>query len=204
MSMWSGVLVGLSIAAPVGPIGVLCMKRTINQGRWYGVLSGLGAASADAVYGLIAAVGFTALTNVLVDQRIWIQLIGGLFLCYLGYQSVRALPHSGKEVQLNNGLTRAYLTTFLLTLTNPMTILSFAAIFAGIQHSAEATAGDSLLLVLGIFLGSMLWWLLLAGLVGIIRTALNAKAMRWINVLSGAVLLVFGVWSLVSAIRSGS
>ncbi|WP_435171610.1 LysE family translocator [Paenibacillus glycanilyticus] len=201
MSMWSGVLVGLSIAAPVGPIGVLCMKRTINQGRWYGVLSGLGAASADAVYGLIAAVGFTALTNVLVDQRMWIQLIGGLFLCYLGYQSVRALPNSGKELQLNNGLVRAYLTTFLLTLTNPMTILSFAAIFAGIQHSAQATTGDSLLLVLGIFLGSVLWWLLLAGLVGIIRTALNAKAMRWINVLSGIVLLVFGVWSLVSAIR---
>ncbi|WP_127491165.1 LysE family translocator [Paenibacillus glycanilyticus] len=201
MSMWSGVLVGLSIAAPVGPIGVLCMKRTINQGRWYGVLSGLGAASADAVYGLIAAVGFTALTNLLVDQRMWIQLIGGLFLCYLGYQSVRALPNSGKELQLNNGLARAYLTTFLLTLTNPMTILSFAAIFAGIQHSAQATTGDSLLLVLGIFLGSVLWWLLLAGLVGIIRTALSAKAMRWINVLSGIVLLVFGVWSLVSAIR---
>ncbi|NIK68011.1 MULTISPECIES: LysE family transporter [unclassified Paenibacillus] len=200
MSMWSGVLVGLSIAAPVGPIGVLCMKRTINQGRWYGVLSGLGAASADAVYGLIAAVGFTALTNVLVDQRIWIQFIGGLFLCYLGYQSVRALPQSGKEFQLNNGLARAYLTTFFLTVTNPMTILSFTAIFAGIPHSAKATAEDSFLLVLGIFLGSMLWWLILAELVGIIRTALNAKAMRWINVLSGVVLLAFGVWSLVNGL----
>ncbi|MCM3629916.1 LysE family translocator [Paenibacillus glycanilyticus] len=203
MSMWSGVLVGLSIAAPVGPIGVLCMKRTINQGRPYGVLSGLGAASADAVYGLIAAVGFTALTNVLVDQQLWIRLIGGIFLCYLGYQSIRALPASGHDPQLNNGLLKAYLTTFFLTLTNPMTILSFVAIFAGIQHSADATIGDSLLLVLGIFLGSVLWWLTLATLVGTVRRALNQRAMRWINVLSGILLLAFGIWSIASAVRLG-
>ncbi|GLX68063.1 LysE family translocator [Paenibacillus glycanilyticus] len=203
MSMWSGVIVGLSIAAPVGPIGVLCMKRTITQGRRYGILSGLGAASADAVYGLIAAIGFTALTNILVDQQLWIRIIGGLFLLYLGYQSIRAVPGGGRELQLNNGLTKAYLTTFFLTLTNPMTILSFAAIFAGIQHTAEATTVDSLLLVAGIFVGSMLWWLFLATIVGTLRQTFNHSIMRWINVLSGLVLFGFGVWSLLSAIRMG-
>jgi threonine/homoserine/homoserine lactone efflux protein len=177
------------------------MKRTINQGRWYGFLSGLGAASADAVYGLIAAIGFTALTNLLVEQQMWIRLIGGLFLCYLGYQSIKALPISGQEIPLNSGLLRAYLTTFFLTLTNPMTILSFVAIFAGIQHSAEATTGDSLLLVIGIFFGSLLWWLLLAVVIGSIRQVLNQKVMRWINILSGIVLMLFGVWSIVSALE---
>ncbi|MGO4106098.1 LysE family translocator [Paenibacillus sp. YAF4_2] len=201
MSMWSGVVVGLSIAAPVGPIGVLCMKRTINQGRRYGFLSGLGAASADAVYGLIAAIGFTTLTNLLVEQQMWISLIGGLFLCYLGYQSVKALPIGNQEIPLNSGLLRAYLTTFFLTLTNPMTILSFVAIFAGIQHSTEATTGDSLLLVLGIFFGSLLWWLQLAVVIGAIRQALNQTVMRGISILSGIVLLLFGVWSIVSELE---
>ncbi|WP_308634647.1 LysE family translocator [Paenibacillus silvisoli] len=197
-----GIMIGLSIAAPVGPIGILCMKRTINQGRLYGVLAGLGAATADGIYGLIAAFGFDAITGALMAQQMWIRLIGGLFLCYLGYQSFRSGAADARtEPRHSRSAAAAYATTFLLTITNPMTILSFLGIFAGL-NVMQATTSDSLMLVLGVFAGSMLWWLFLSVVVGAIRQTLNARAMIGINRLFAIVLLAFGIYSLYRAITS--
>ncbi|SEM71112.1 LysE family translocator [Paenibacillus sp. OV219] len=200
MLVWKGIVIGLSIAAPVGPIGVLCMKRTINQGRLYGFFAGLGAATADGLYGLIAAFGFNLITSGLLAQQFWISLIGGLFLCYLGIQSIRSNAAPGAEAVKSRNIATAYLTTFLLTITNPMTILSFLGIFAGLQITS-ATTGDSLLLVLGVFTGSMLWWLFLSVVIGAFRKTLSGGAMRWINRLSGLVLLGFGIASIWHVIK---
>ncbi len=197
-----GLVLGFSIAAPVGPIGVLCIRRTLADGRIKGLLSGLGAATADALYGSIAALGLTAISGVLVDQQFWMRLIGGLFLLYLGIQTFRARPAEKAATSQPGGLFSAYLSTFFLTVTNPMTILSFAAVFAGLglgQGKSDYASAASL--VLGVFLGSAAWWLLLSQGVGLFRERINSEALGWINKLSGVIILGFGAIALFGLVR---
>jgi len=189
-----GLIIGFSIAAPVGPIGVLCIRRTLADGRASGFLSGLGAATADALYGCVAGFGLTVISGFLVDQRFWIQLIGGIFLLALGIKTLRSVPAERAAAASGTGLAASYASTLLLTLTNPMTILSFAGIFAAL--GVADTGGDfsaAALLVLGVFVGSAAWWLLLSGGVGLLREKLSSGVLRWTNRLSGAILLAFGL-----------
>jgi threonine/homoserine/homoserine lactone efflux protein len=201
-----GLLLGFSIAAPVGPIGVLCIRRTVAEGRASGLVSGLGAATADAVYGCVAAFGLTFISNLILGLHTWLNLLGGLFLCYLGVRTFLSVPAEEAAPAGGTGLWRSYLTTFGLTLTNPMTILSFAATFAGTGLAEVSSAADgyrgSATLVLGVFAGSALWWLLLSGLVGLLRERLDARALRWLNRVSGLVLFGFGAWSLARLFTS--
>lgn len=186
-----GLLIGLAIAAPVGPIGVLCIRRTLADGRLTGFVSGLGAASADAVYGSIAAFGLTAVSGVLIAYQGWLRLVGGLFLLYLGFRTFRAPVEDRPAAAGGRGLIGAYASTLALTLTNPLTILSFAAVFAGLGFVAGAGFGRALLLVGGVFAGSAAWWLSLSLGVGLVRSRLGGAAFRWINRLSGAVISSF-------------
>jgi len=195
-----GIVIGFSIAAPVGPIGVLCIRRTLAQGRLCGFASGLGAATADAVYGCVAGFGLTAVSNLMVSQQTWLRLIGGLFLCYLGVKSFLARPAQSAVSPKGGALTGAYVSTLFLTLANPMTILSFAAVFAGLGLGGGAAdyAGASLL-VMGVFLGSTLWWLFLSGGVGLFRKKLKDEHFRWVNRISGTIIAGFGLLVLVSS-----
>lgn len=195
-----GLIIGFSIAAPVGPIGVLCIRRTLADGRTSGFLSGLGAATADALYGCVAGFGLTVISGFLVDQCFWIQLIGGIFLLALGIKTLRSVPAERAAAASGTGLAASYASTLLLTLTNPMTILSFAGIFAAL--GVADTGGDfsaAALLVLGVFVGSAAWWLLLSGGVGLLREKLSSGVLRWTNRLSGAILLVFGILAVWQA-----
>jgi threonine/homoserine/homoserine lactone efflux protein len=194
-----GIIIGFSIAAPVGPIGVLCIRRTLAEGRLSGFVSGLGAATADAIYGCIAGFGLTFISDLLIGQQSWIRLIGGLFLCYLGVKTLLAQPSEEAASAQGSGLLGAYGSILFLTLTNPMTILSFAAIFAGL--GVADTGGDygsAAMLVLGVFTGSGLWWLLLSGIAGVLRARFDARALRWVNRVSGVIILAFGVIALSS------
>src|SRR6478672_7578602 len=193
-----GMIFGLSVAAAVGPMGVLCIRRTLADGRLVGLISGLGTATADACYGAIAAFGLTFISTFLVDQQFWLRLIGGAFLCYLGVTTFRSRPAERPAALSGSGLRNAYVTTFLLTLTNPLTILTFAAIFAGIgAGEIKGAYGSAALLVLGVFLGSALWWLILSSGTGLLRTKLTLARLVWVNRLSGVVILVFGMLALV-------
>ncbi|HEX9370073.1 MAG TPA: LysE family transporter [Roseiflexaceae bacterium] len=127
-----GLVVGFSIAAPVGPIGVLCIRRTLADGQVAGFVSGLGAATADAIYGSIAGFGLTFISGILVSQQGWLRLIGGLFLCYLGVKTLLARPAERPASAGGVGLVGAYASTFFLTLTNPLTIFAFLGVFAGL------------------------------------------------------------------------
>jgi threonine/homoserine/homoserine lactone efflux protein len=191
-----GLLIGISIAAPVGPIGVLCIRRTLSDGKLTGFLSGMGAATADMMYGAIAAFGLTVVTGLLVENKFWFRLIGGCFLLYLGVKTFLEKPadHAAKTNQ--SGYFGAYLSTFFLTITNPMTILSFAAIFAGTMFTAKTSS--PLILVAGVFSGSATWWLALSLGVGLMRDRLTTIHMAWINRISGAIITAFGIASLVS------
>lgn len=196
-----GLILGFSIAAPVGPIGVLCIRRTLADGRITGFVSGLGAATADMCYGAVAAFGLTAISSALVGQSIWIRLIGGAFLCYLGIRTFLSKPAQQAASTGKYGLAGAYASTLLLTLTNPTTILSFVAIFAGLGLATTgANYSASAQLVLGVFLGSALWWLLLSAGIGLLRSRFDLRALRWVNRLSGVVLLSFGILALLSLI----
>jgi threonine/homoserine/homoserine lactone efflux protein len=207
-----GLILGFSIAAPVGPIGVLCIRRTLVEGRRAGLATGLGAATADALYGMVAALGLTVVAEFLVAQQMWLRWVGGAFLCYLGVRTLLAAAASC-DVVAPEGLVRtgemaggrAYLSALGLTLTNPMTVLAFAAIFAGagLAGAGGAPAGAAAL-VAGTFLGSAAWWVLLTTGVGVVLPRLArgeaqwAQALVWVNRVSGVVLVVFGVVALVA------
>lgn len=194
-----GLIIGVSIAAPVGPIGVLCIRRTLAEGRTAGFVSGMGAATADAVYGFMAAFGLTFISTFLLSQQMWIRLIGGLFLLYLGIRTFRA-PVAERAAEMEDrGLLGNYLSIFVLTLTNPLTILSFAAVFAGL--GVGAANGDYLAAaatVLGVFSGSALWWLTLSIGVSLFRSRFTPRAMGWVNRISGIVIVTFGVVAVAS------
>lgn len=192
-----GIILGFSIAAPVGPIGVLCIRRTLAEGKLSGLLSGLGAATADAIYGAIAGLGLTAITRLLVEQQTWLQLVGGLFLCYLGIKTLLAKPLAVEAEKPSTSLPGAYVSTFLLTLSNPLTILSFTAVFAGLGVGQTQQAGSSpIQLVAGVFAGSALWWMLLSGGVGLLRDRFTPAMFQWVNWGSGVLIIGFGVVSL--------
>jgi threonine/homoserine/homoserine lactone efflux protein len=197
--LWRGVLIGFAIAAPVGPIGLLCIQRTLQDGRKHGFVSGLGAASADGLYGAIAGFGLTFISSFLVAQQMWLALIGGLFLCYLGVRTFLSKPADKAVYAQRGGLFKAYASTFILTLTNPITILSFVAIFAGLGlAAADRNYVEAMSLVAGVFTGSVTWWLLLSGGVSLLRDRFDDNLMQWINRLAGLIIGGFGVYTLLS------
>ena len=174
-SFFKGVVIGFSIAAPVGPIGLLCLRRSLAEGRWAGFVSGLGAATADGIYGLVAALGFSTLAAAWIDQAYWLHLAGACFLVYLGVTTAMSSPtRSAAETTASSGLAAAYWTTFALTLTNPMTILAFAGIIAAVSGPSEpASSASAVLLVSGVFSGSAAWWLILSQIAGLRRVRYN-------------------------------
>lgn len=188
-------IIGISIAAPVGPIGVLCIRRTLANGKLAGFLSGMGAASADMVYGAIAAFGISAITTALIDNAFWLRLFGGGFLLYLGVKTFLEKPAEQAAQAKQGGLLNMYLSTFLLTITNPMTIISFAAIFASTMIGQEV--GSPLVMVAGVFAGSAAWWMTLSLGVGMFRERLTPAHMAWINRVSGIIIIAFGIYALL-------
>jgi threonine/homoserine/homoserine lactone efflux protein len=198
INIYKGLIIGFSIAAPVGPIGILCIKRTMSSGRMVGLLSGIGAATADAFYGCIAAFGLTFISNFLLQQQIWLRLIGGAFLCYLGIKTILTQPSIAPSPTNQNSLVSAYGSTFFLTLTNPLTILSFVAIFAGFGlMKAGGDYSNAAITVLGVFLGSSCWWIILSGVTSLIRNRMNLSGLRWINRISGLIILGFGIVTFI-------
>ena len=190
---------GFSIAAPVGPIGVLCIRRTLAEGRISGFVTGLGAATADAIYGCIAGFGLTLISSFLINYQGWFRLVGGIFLFYLGLKTFLAKPAEQAASIKGKGFISDYTSTFFLTLTNPMTILAFAAIFAGLGVAKGCrdyvSAG---ILVLGVFLGSTLWWFILSSGMSLFRKKFNLQALRWVNRISGIIITIFGASLLMS------
>ena len=185
----------------MGPIGVLCIRRTLTDGRVSGLVTGLGAASADAIYGIVAAFGLVSISNFLIGGQTWLRLVGGIFLCYLGIRTLLAKPSQDEASIQRTGLAGAYASTFILTLTNPLTILSFAAVFAGMGLvSTDGDYGSAVILVLGVFFGSALWWFILVGGVSFFRERFNASMLRWVNIISGVIITAFGLVALLSLI----
>jgi threonine/homoserine/homoserine lactone efflux protein len=198
-TLTSGIAIGFTVAMAVGPISLLTIRRTLAHGRAYGLASGVGVALADASYGGIAAFGLTAVTAALVGARPVLGLVGGAFIVALGVRTLLAPPPAAAADRERPGLAGAVLSIYALTMTNPMTILSFAAIFAGLGLAGR-TPLEAAILTLGVFLGSGAWWLILTTLVGGARTRVTPRVLGWITRASGIVIVVFGVIAIVAAI----
>lgn len=189
-----GVVIGIIIAVPVGPVGIMCLRRTILEGKLAGFISGLGAATADAMFGFIAAFGLTFISDLLIGYHQWLRIAGGLYLLYIGGRALLTAPEvkTGTEPDAES-LLRDFLSSFALTLTNPITILVFLGIFSAIGLSGErATLSRAAILVLGVWLGSLLWWLALSFGLGSLFRSFEPRHLRWINRGSGTILLLSG------------
>jgi threonine/homoserine/homoserine lactone efflux protein len=195
-SLW----IGLAIAAPVGPIGLLVIQRTLRHGRVVGLVTGLGAAVADAVYGAVGAFGVSAVIHALTAARVPLALLGGAFLLWLAWRIWHTPPASQlAHVAEGPGLPAAFAGTFVLTLSNPATIFSFLAVFATLgARSAAGADGGALAspwtMIAGVLAGSALWWLLLSGVVGALRQRFDTRAQRLVNRLSALGLALFALW----------
>lgn len=197
--IFRGLVLGFSIAAPVGPIGILCIRHTLARGFKSGLVSGLGAASADAFYGTIAAAGLSLVADFLARQQVWLGLLGGGFLVYLGIKTFRTQPSPDDKITEKGSAGGDYFSTLLLTLSNPMTIFMFAAIFGGMSvKTGGVYRYNAFLLVFGVFMGSALWWVTLSAAVSMLRERVDAGLMVWINHLAGAVIAGFGLFVLIN------
>lgn len=205
-SAWSlfaqSLVIGLSIAAPVGPIGLLTIQRTLQFGPATGLATGLGAAVADAVYGAVGAFGVTALIDALTAARVPLAVGGGLFLLWMAWRIARA-PVAAHAAAASGGsdLLRCFAGTFVLTLSNPATIISFVAVFGAL--AGRAAVNSPWTMIAGVLVGSALWWLLLSALVGRLRERFDATWRRRVNLVSAAVLTAFALWQFAALAPTG-
>lgn len=194
-----GCLIGFSIAMPVGPIGLLCMRNTLTYGMTCGMICGLGAACADTIYGALAGFGITSVSVFLNNHREMLQLMGAMFLCYLGVTTILSKPKKQTMNIISGSTMRMFLSTFFLTLTNPLTLFSFAGVFAGLGIGNEgANVNDAMMTTTGVFVGSATWWFILTGICKYFKRKINTKITKWLNHLSGAVIFTFGIIALAS------
>ncbi len=196
-----GLAFGFILAASVGPMWVLCFRRTVASGALAGLASGMGIAVADGLYGAVAAFGLTAISGALLGYSFWIGLVGAAFLVYLGIRTLLARPVETRAEGNGKSLLAAFLSTLGLTLTNPPTILAFAAIFAGLGLASDADYGAAALIVLGVFLGSAAWWVILAGSAAKLRGRAGPRLARAVNAVSGASILGFAAWQIAVLFR---
>lgn len=194
----TGILIGFSVAAPVGPIALLILRRTLNEGRLAGLISGLGAATADLLCGLVAAFGLSAITAMIENHRDSLQLAGGIFMLALGVLTFRAKdPAAANRPLHERNLFLAYLFTFLLTMSNPLTLLGMVGVVAAAGVGGpEHTLGEAIVLGGGIFLGSALWWSILCGFAGWLGRKLGNHTLHVLNMVAGALIAGFGLWQL--------
>lgn len=193
-----GMLIGFAMAVPLGPIGIICIRKTLTEGRLRGLIIGLGAATADLLYACIAAFGLTVISDTLNSQRVWIRLIGGALLLFLGIRIFRAKPKDPKLDINGSGILRSYLTTVFLTLTNPLTIFAFIAVFAALGLGEGLSYISASFLVVGVFIGSTLWFLLLSSGVTLFRNKLDLIGLRWVNRIAGILIIISGIIAFAS------
>jgi len=181
------------MAIPIGPIGIMCIRKTLTEGRLSGLIIGLGAATADLFYGCVAAFGLTVISDTLTDQRIWIRIAGGALLFFLGVKTFRAHPKDPKLKTTGSGRLRSYLTVVFLTLTNPLTIFAFIAVFAAFGLGDGLSFFSAAILVAGVFIGSCLWFLLLSSGTILFRKKLDLVGLKWVNKIAGILIIISGL-----------
>jgi threonine/homoserine/homoserine lactone efflux protein len=192
-----GWMIGLSVAMPVGPISLLCFRNSLAHGMRYGLMSGIGVAVADAVCGALAGIGVTAISGFLTTHHNLLQLFGAIFLCIFGATIFATKPIEPGDNQYRSSYKGVFFTTFMLTLTNPMTILCFTGLYAGLGVGDDGLM-SSFVTTLGVFIGSFVWWIVLCFLASLIKGKVSSNASMWLNKISGMLIFGFGFFVLIT------
>lgn len=195
-TLLKGCVIGFSIAMPVGPIGLLCIKNSLTRGMAFGLAAGIGAAFADMLFGILGGFGVSALSQLIADYHMYLEGAGALFLLYLGFTTFREEIGEKVAEEASGGYWKVFISTFFLTLTNPLTILSFAGVFAGL--GVGAISNDIIVLLLiasGVFIGSAIWWLMLSLGSSCFKNVMSSKARKWLNRVSGSIIFAFGLFA---------
>jgi threonine/homoserine/homoserine lactone efflux protein len=195
-----GLIIGFAMAVPIGPLGIMCIRKTLAEGHSRGLMIGIGAATADSLYSSVAAFGLTFISEVIASQHFWLRLIGGSLLLYLGIRTFRAKRKDPTIPVINKRLLESYVSSFLLALTNPMTFFAFVAVFAAFGLGQKLNIISASILVLGVFTGSCLWFLTLGFVATLFRKKLDAGGLRWVNKISGVLIILSGLAAFVSMI----
>ena len=193
-----GLIIGFAMAVPIGPIGVMCIRKTLAQGHSRGLIIGIGAATADAMLASIAAFGLTYISDVIASEHFWFRLVGGGLLLFLGIKTYLAKPKAPIVPQDSKGILRSYGTAFLLALTNPVTIFAFVAVFAAFGLGHKLVFLSAYILVTGVFAGSCLWFLTLGFVATLFRKKLDSGGMRWVNKIAAILIILSGVGAFAS------
>ncbi len=195
-----GLIIGFAMAVPIGPLGIMCIRKTLAQGHTRGLIIGVGAATADSMFGTIAAFGLTFVSDLISSQQFWIRLVGGGLLLFLGIRTYLSRHKTAAIPSDNKGLLRSYVSSFFVALTNPVTIFAFIAVFAAFGFGHRLNIFTACILVLGVFAGSCLWFLLLGYVATLFRHRLDAGGLTWVNRISGVLIVLSGVAALVSLV----
>ena len=195
-----GLIIGFAMAVPIGPVGIMCIRKTLSEGHSRGMIIGLGAATADSLFGSIAAFGLTFVSDMIASQYFWLRLVGGGLLIFLGIRTFRARREDAAIPLENNGLLGSYISAFLLALTNPVTIFAFVAVFAAFGVGQRLGIVSACILVIGVFAGSFLWFLTLSYVATLFRKKLDSGGIRWVNRIAGILIILSGVAAFVSLI----
>jgi len=196
----NGLIIGFSASAPLGPIGVLCIQKTINKGRLSGIVSGLGAASADTVFAIISGFGLTIISNFITTQQTFLRICGGIILIYLGIKIFITNPgiqirKQSKDKKIFND----FISIFFLTISNPITLFVFAAVFAGFGIvKGESNFSSIFELVFGVLIGATIWWTILTTFINMFRSKIRLRRLLWINKISGVLIVIFGIATFIS------
>jgi threonine/homoserine/homoserine lactone efflux protein len=195
-----GLLIGFAMAIPIGPIGVLCIRKTLSEGHSRGLIVGLGGAAADSLYGGIAAFGVKFVSDVIVREQLWVHLLGGALLLYLGFRTIRAKRKDPILPFDNRGFWGSFVSAFILALTNPLTMFAFVAVFAAFGLGARVSFLAAGILVTGVFSGTCLWFFTLGFVATLFRRRLNRRGLVWVNRVSGGLIILSGMIALVSLV----
>jgi threonine/homoserine/homoserine lactone efflux protein len=197
-----GFLIGLMVSIPLGPVGVLCIQRTLNKGRKAGFFSGLGAATADTLYCMIAGFGISMVISFINDKHIYFQIIGGIIIIFLGINIFYTNPIRQLRLQRlsHNRLYEDFLSVFFLTITNPMPFFFFLAMFAGLNIASHSPIDifRIAMIVMGIFIGSTFWWFVLSSIVSFFRHRFRLKSLWWMNKIAGVITFFLGIAVILS------
>ncbi|MFA7418055.1 MAG: LysE family transporter [Melioribacteraceae bacterium] len=193
-----GILIGFAMAIPLGPIGVMCIRKTLTDGKIYAMVIGLGAATADMLYGSVAAFGLTIISSTLISYKIWIRLIGGAMLLLLGAKIFFSKPKTSQAQNNDQSILRTYLSTIFLTLTNPFTIFAFIAVFNSLGLGSGLSYFSASTLVFGIFIGSSAWFFLLSSVVTIFRKRIDLSGLVWVNRAAGLLVIISGLITIIN------
>jgi len=202
MSFVNGVILGFSASVPLGPIGLICIQKTLNRGRWAGIISGAGAASSDTFFAIIAAFGISFISNFIEQQQFTLRIIGSIILVLLGLKIflTNLAIQIRKQNRKKNNLLSDFISIFFLTLSNPVTVFVFGAVFASSGViKVQNTFVDLVFIVIGVFAGAMFWWLILTNIVNSFRKKFNLKRLWWINKITGAVIVLFGIFVFIAS-----